>query len=295
MFRNLNTDVLGISGQDSEIIELVLSSNFKGIDLDLKEFSTRVQTQGLAKARRLIDSARLKFGSFPLPIVWQEDADTFKQELAAFTPLGELAKELGCTRAITAIEPASDYRPYHENFETHRKRFTEIAEKLAPYGIKLGVEILAPVKLREGHTFQFIQTVDAALMLLSLVSAPNVGLSLDVWNWHLGGGTLEQLKPLASKVVALSLADAPPDVTAANADDSQRLLPGENGVIDSAAVLKLLNEAKYDGPVTPKPSAKQFPGQSRDKIVKQVGLSLDKVWQDAGIVTPGRRSTVVGR
>lgn len=295
MFRNLSTEALGISGQDSEIIELVLSSNFKGIDLDLKEFSARVQTQGLAKARRLLDSARLKFGSFRLPLDWHGHNDSFKQELAAFTPLAELAKELGCSRAVTAIEVGSDLRPYHENFETHRRRFTEIAEKLALYGIKLGIEVLAPVKLRTECTYQFIQTVDQAVMLLGLISSPNVGLALDVWNWHLGGGTVEQLKPLANRVIAVSLADAPPTATAANADDSQRLLPGENGVIDSAAFLKVLSEAKYDGPVTPIPSARQFVGQSRDKIVKQAGLALDKIWQDAGIATPGRRPSAVGR
>lgn len=295
MFRNLSTEALGISGQDSEIIELLLSSNFKGIDLDLTEFSARVQTQGLAKARRLLDSARLKFGSFRLPLDWHGNPDEFKKALTAFTPLAELAKELGCTRAITAIEVGSDLRPYHENFETHRRRFTEIAEKLAPYGIKLGIEVLAPIKLRAGYNCQFIQTVDQALMLLNLIQSPNVGLALDVWHWHLGGGTVEQLKPVASRVVTVSLADAPPTATAATADDSQRLLPGENGVIDSAAFLKVLSEAKYDGPVTPKPSAKQFTGQSRDKIVKQAGVALDKVWQDAGIVTPGRRPSVVGR
>ena len=37
MFRNLNTEALGITGQDSEIIELVLSFGFKGLDLDLVE------------------------------------------------------------------------------------------------------------------------------------------------------------------------------------------------------------------------------------------------------------------
>ena len=47
MFRNLSTEGLGVSGRQSEIIELALSFGFKGIDLDLVDFQQQVQVNGL--------------------------------------------------------------------------------------------------------------------------------------------------------------------------------------------------------------------------------------------------------
>ena len=81
MFKNLSTDGLGISGRQSEIIELVLSFGFKGIDLDLLDFQRQVATHGLPHARRLLDSARLKIGTFALPLIWDEDDETYRQGL----------------------------------------------------------------------------------------------------------------------------------------------------------------------------------------------------------------------
>src|SRR5262245_51079192 len=106
MFRNLSPEALGISGLDSGMIELVLSNGFKGLDLDLANFAEQVKTHGMAKAARLIVSARLKIGSFPLPIRWQDDAD-YKADQAQLIALSKLAMELGCTRATTFIESGS--------------------------------------------------------------------------------------------------------------------------------------------------------------------------------------------
>ena len=47
MYRNLSPAALGISGRQSEIIELSLSYGFKGIDLDLVDFQQTVKTYGL--------------------------------------------------------------------------------------------------------------------------------------------------------------------------------------------------------------------------------------------------------
>ena len=58
MFKNLNPSALGVSGHQSEILELALTYGFRGIDLNIVEFATRVKLRGMPYARRLIDSAR---------------------------------------------------------------------------------------------------------------------------------------------------------------------------------------------------------------------------------------------
>ena len=57
MYKNLNAQALGISGQDSELIELALSYGFKGLSLNLVDFAEQVASQGMARASRLLVSA----------------------------------------------------------------------------------------------------------------------------------------------------------------------------------------------------------------------------------------------
>lgn len=288
MFKNLNPELLGVSGTASEIVELVLSHNFKGLDLDVVEFAAQAKLSGLAKARRMYDSARLKFTTFRLPVEWHEDSDRLKVDLAALPAYLQLAQDLGCKRAITAIEPAGDIRPFHENFEYHRRRLTELADVLRPYDITLGIEFFAPASLRQGRAYQFIQSVDQLLMLFKMIAAPNLGVVLDTWHWYLGGGTVEQVQAFDGKIVAVYLADCNPNVTAANAPESARRLPGKTGVIDCAAILTALAEKGYDGPITPAPNKTNLAGQSRDSIVKAASAALDACWKSAGLNPQGK-------
>ncbi|MBI3837847.1 MAG: sugar phosphate isomerase/epimerase [Planctomycetia bacterium] len=296
MFKNLSPEALGISGRESEVIELALSHGFKGLDLDLVDFAEQVKAQGMPRASRLIISARLKIGSFRVPVRWEDDSPDYKTDLQKLPELAELAQQMGCTRATATIEPANDWRPYHENFEFHRRRFAEMADVLAPYRIRLGIGFLSPLCCRAGRTFQFIQVADAAILLLRTIGATNVGLAFDSWHWHLGGGTLDQLRAVqGDKIVTVSLADCDADATAESAQLESRRLPSEGGALDAAALLSTLAELHYDGPVTPAPDKSQFAALGRDKIVKQAGVALDRVWKAAGLNLAGKLATVSGR
>lgn len=295
MYKNLSVQALGISGRDSEIIELALSYGFKGLDLDLVEFSQQVASQGLARASRLIASARLKMGSFRLPVRWDDDGDEYQADLERLGPLAELAHEMECTRAVTMIQPAHERRPYHENFEFHRRRLTELAETLSTYKITLGLEYLAPMCARGDAAFQFMQSFDEVLLLLRTIGAPNLGVAFDVWHWHLSGGTLDGLRSLgAEKVVTVDLADAEMDTTAATAQLESRRLPGSTGAIDIPSVLVVLAEMGYDGPVSPVADRSQFANLGREQIVKQAGAAIDGVWKAAGLTGAGKLAAVPG-
>src|SRR5271154_5566879 len=115
MFRNLDPASVGVHGSQSEIIEATLSNGFKGLDLDMSEFSQSVKLHGLAKARRYLDSARLKIGSYRLPLRWTADEQAYRADMEQLPVTLELAKQIGCPRVVATIEPASDTRPYHEN------------------------------------------------------------------------------------------------------------------------------------------------------------------------------------
>lgn len=290
MFKNLSVEALGVSGRQGEIIELALSNGFRGIDLDLVDFAAQVASHGLPHARRLLDSAKLKYGGAPLPVRWTNDAD-YAADLAKLPQVAELAASLGCTRLVFIVEPASDARPFHENFELHRKRLTEIAAMLAKHGMSLAIGFDPAPSARAGKDYEFIYSFDTLLMMLSMVSAKNVGVAVDLWALHASGAGIEGLKKLKpAQILTVELSDVKPDLA-----DAPRLLPGDGGAIDATAVLTYLAEIGYEGPITPRRDAAQYPAQSREAIVRETGQKLDAVWKAAGLSPAGKLQAVAGK
>jgi sugar phosphate isomerase/epimerase len=290
MFKNLNPAALGILGHQSEIIELALTYGFGGMDLNVVDFATRARLKGMPYARRLIDSAKIALGTFQLPLDWDADEETYQKELKKLPELAEAAAAVGCTRATATVAPAGDKRPYHENFEFHRRRFQEISAALAPAGARLGLAFQAGEYLRKNQAFQFIHDLDALLLLVNMVAAPNIGVVLDLWDVVASGGSLESVEKIdPARIVAVQVADMPSGVALGDLDEKSRLLPGsEGGRIDLTALLVFLKGVGYTGPVTPKPSRGVLPSRRRDVVVRQAGEALDKVWRAAGLVSERR-------
>jgi sugar phosphate isomerase/epimerase len=285
MFKNLNPAALGVSGHQSEIIELALTYGFEGMELNLADFATRVRLKGMPYARRLIDSAKIRIGAFPLPLDWQASDEEFQRALKKLPEYAQVAAEVGCTRCLATLAPGSDSRPYHENFEFHRHRVAEACAALEPSGVRLALGFQAAEYLRKNQAFQFIHDLDALTLLINMVGAPNVGLLVDTWDLFACGATLDSLRKLPrEQIVAVQVADLPANVLPADLTENSRLLPGgEAGRIDFAAVLTALSEKLYDGPVTAKPSRGVFQSRRRDVVVKQTGDAMDRIWRSAGL------------
>jgi sugar phosphate isomerase/epimerase len=291
MFKNLCPSALGVSGHQSEIIELALTYGFGGMDLHVADFATRVKLKGMPYARRLIDSAKIRIGTFPLPVEWEAPDEEFQKVVHKLSECAQVAAEVGCTRCVATLAAASDKRPYHENFEFHRRRLATICGALQPAGVRLAVGFQAAEYLRRNQAFQFIHDLDALTLLVNMIDAPNIGLLLDTWDLFACGGTIDTIRSLPpAQIVALQVADMPAEVPLADLGENSRLLPGgENGRIDIAGVLAALAAAGYQGPVTPKPSRSVFQSRRRDVIVKQAGEALDKVWRAAGLPSESRK------
>lgn len=290
MYKNLSPRALGFTTTvQSEIIELSLSHGFKGIDVDIVEFASDAESYGLDQARRLIDSARLKVGNFVLPTRWLAEEPQFKSDLVDLKRYAELSAEIGCTRALTVMPSASDERPYHENFEFHTKRLNEVGNVLGEHGVSLAVEFCGPAHLRKDRAFEFVHDLDAALTLIKMVAAKNVGLLVDTWHLHTSGGSMEDIRKIpAERIVSVQIADAPTDVAQEDYQNDTRCLPGETGVVDCAAALTILAEMGYDGPVTPEPLNPRLDGMGRAGAVSAVAKALDEVWQSAGLSPSGK-------
>ncbi len=289
MFRCLGMAALGLSGRQSELIELALSNGFKGLDLDLLDFAATVKSSDLAKARRFIDSAKLKLGSFQLPFDWQGDEATYRVGLSQLPELAALAAELGCRRAETTVLPGSDERPLHQNFDFYRRRLLELAGVLEPLGVKLAVGFEPAIDRRTGFAFEFIYDFDTLSMLMGMAPSKALCFVIDSWNIVAGGGSLETIKRLpVDKLGVVYLADAVEELPAKQFPRSNRVLPGETGLIDNQGLLTWLAEIGYDGPVYPAPEPATLAGQRREAIVKAAGEKLDALWKAAGLNAAGK-------
>ena len=289
MFKNLSPKALGVSGRQSELIELSLTYGFGGLDVDMADFLKRVRTSSLEQARRFLDSANVEVGGFDFPIDWQGDDASFEKSRPVIDQLGEICSAIGAKRCCIAVAPASNELPYHENFERVRARLTHIAEVFEPHGTRLGISFQAAANLRKDHDYQFIHQAEAIITLLKTLTAKNIGLTLDTWNWRVGGGAADQLEELSGdQFVMVRMADVPADVDWNELTDEQRTMPSSDGLVDNVSFIRKLAEKDYEGPVTVYPNPAQLTGMTRDSIVQKAAQLLDETWEAAGVDKSGK-------
>jgi len=289
MYKNLNPASLGVSGRQSELIELTLTYGFRGLDLDAADLLKRATLQGVEEAGKYIRSAKIRIGGWSLPIQFEADDSVFQAELDRLTALLGTAKELGFRYCTTDIQPASDLLPYHENFERHRQRLSKVGDTLATAGIRLAVGLKATAETRRERVYPFIHKTDELLTLIRTTGHSHVGLALDTWSWKVGGGTMEQLADLkGNQLVTVSLADAPADADLEKIEPVQRFLPTEDSIPAYGQFIASLVERKYDGPVTLLPASKHVSGMPRDLVIEKCALLLEQIWTQAGLAKPAK-------
>lgn len=288
MFRNLSIYGLPLSGRPSELIELALSFGFESLDLDILDFQRQADAFGAEHARRLMVSARLKVGSFRLPVDLGADDATFAADMKQLPARLDVARAAEASRAVATVEPASDDHGFKDFFELYRTRLDAIGEQLASRGIQLGLAFRPEADARRGKAHQFITTFEELLGLVT-TAHPQVGAVIDAWALHVTGESLDLIgKVPAGRIVEVRVSDAPREVAGGDLTAEQRLMPGETGSIDAAGVVKAAQAAGFDGPVTPWASRSTLAGRGREKTVRLAGERMEGVWRAAGlpIVTP---------
>ncbi len=289
MYKNLNPASLGVSGRQSELIELALTYGFRGLDLDAADLLKRATLQGVDEAGKYIRSGRIKIGGWILPVQLGADDDVFQVEVERLAALAETARQLNISYCTTDIQPACDKLPYHENFERHRQRLAKVGDVLAGLGLRLGIGLKATAESRRDRTYPFIHKAEELLTLIRTTGHTHVGLALDTWNWKVGAGGMEHLSDLkGQQIVTVTIADVPADADLEKIDAAQRFLPTEETIPAYAQFVASLAERKYDGPVTLLAASRHVSGMTRDYSIDKCALLLEQIWSQAGLSKPGR-------
>jgi sugar phosphate isomerase/epimerase len=288
MFKNLSTGAIGIRGLTlAESIDLARQIGFGGIDFSINEAAQLAAEHSVEYVRKLFDDAGVKPGQWGLPIAWNKEESEWKQGLKDLPELAALGKSLGCTRTATWCLSGSNERAFEENWEWHIARFRPIAEILAEYDCRLGIEFLGPKTIRDGFEHEFVYTLGGMMELAGAIGTGNVGLLLDAWHLFTSGDPLDALDAIEAKdVVTVHVNDAPQGLTLETYQDNDRRLPMETGVIDLPGFIKKLAAMDYDGPVTPEPFSKRINElAAKDTMAagKLIAEYMDKMWNAAGL------------
>ncbi len=294
MYKNLNATVLGVSGRQSELIELAMTYGFRGLDIDIVDLVKRTQRSEFEKAARYLLSAKMLVSGFETPIDLDSDEATFEKTLAQLSATIEIAGKVNARAGFLRLPAATDRLPFHEYFDVLRKRVDRIAEIFAANKVMLGLYFSTAIENRENRQFKFIQDAEGFLAFFNACTNQSVGLVIDTFNWVVGGGTFEQLATIpGNRIAVLRLADAEVLPTVADASLKMRQLAGTSGVVDNVRIVSVLSKAGFDGPITAFGHASNFSGMTRDSIVAKSQDSLDHVLAGAGLPTFTRRPDMI--
>jgi sugar phosphate isomerase/epimerase len=269
MYRNFSPRSLGLTGRQSELIELALTHGYRGMDIAVDDFCRQADQRGFEYADRFLLSARLKITGGDLPVDWTADEQPFLAQLEQLQRWTDILVRIGVDTLYAIIPATSPTRPYHENFELHRTRFLKISDQLRSSNIMLALGLSTPVAGHDESVSPFITRADALLTLIRTIGAPNVGLLLDSWNWHVGHGTVDALRELPiEQIAAVRLAGLSSATELRQVTDRDRIVPGLDDQVPNRAIITLVQERGYERSVSVLPHPAQLRGMTRDQIAK---------------------------
>jgi sugar phosphate isomerase/epimerase len=286
MFKNLSPGAIGIRGLSlAESIDLAKKTGFAGIDFSIREAAQLAGEHSTDHVRDLFESAGIRPGQWGLPVVWNKGAGEWQQGLEELPALAALGQALGCTRTATWCPSGSNERSYDENWQWHVDRFRPIAQILADYDCRFGIEFIGPKTIRDRFTYKFVYTMEGMLELGETIGTGNVGLLLDAWHLYTSGGSIDDLDQLGNEdVVTVHVNDAPEGVPVDEQIDNVRRLPMETGVIDLPGFLRKLAALGYDGPVTAEPFSERVNAiEDAVEAARLTAEHMDRMWQAAGL------------
>ncbi|XZE34362.1 sugar phosphate isomerase/epimerase family protein [Pirellulaceae bacterium SH501] len=294
MYKNLNATVLGVSGRQSELIELAMTYGFRGLDIDIVDLVKRTQRSEFDKASRYLLSSKMQVSGFDVPIDLDTDDASFEKSLALLHGTIEIAGKVGARAGFLRLPAATDRLPFHEYFDVLRKRVDRIGEVFEKNNVQLGLYFSVAQESRESRQFKFIQDVEGFLAFFKACTSSSVSLVIDTFNWVVGGGTFDQLATIpGSKIAALRISDTETMPSIADASLKMRQMPAEAGIIDNVRFVATLSKSGFDGPITAFAHASNFAGFTRDSIVAKAQDALDHVLAGAGLPTFTRRPDMI--
>lgn len=275
MYRVFAGGPIGVSASYEESVELAAHHGFDGVVLN----AGYAQQNSPETVVQMLEERNLKSGGWGLPVTLLGSEENFEEQLGELPGVAEVCARAGDHRTSTWVPPASDERPFDEQFELLRGRVERVAAVLKEYDVRLGLEFIGPKTSRDGKKYEFIHTMDGMLELCRAVGTGNVGLLLDAWHLYTSHGSNDDVLSLTDDdVVNVHINDAPEGIPIDEQKDNVRCMPGETGVIGIPHFLANLKEIGYTGPVMVEPFSQRVREMDDEDAIRELKDCFDKVW-----------------
>jgi sugar phosphate isomerase/epimerase len=244
MYLSLNSTLVAGRVPWPEFARLAAKVGFPGVDVA----TSGAMKEGFAPTGALLAQLKLTPAVAGLPVEFRKDDATFQRDLGQLQAAAQFVAAIGCPRMSTYILSSAE-RPKAEQRKIYKDRLRAAADILARSHVRLGLEFLGPVHLRQMFPHEFIWRMEEMLEFAK-ECGPNVGLELDSWHWHHAGATVKDIIAAGKgNIINVQVNDAP-RLPPEQIRDDERLMPGE-GVIDLAGFFGALKEIGYADGVSP--------------------------------------------
>ncbi len=274
----LSTGSIGIKVGLQEAIALAVRYGFEAVEArrDVLASLNDSQLQALLADMK---AKGITWGVAGLPVRIRSAQAAFDTAMGTLPQYAQTLQKAGVTRVTTAITPCDNELTYMQNFRLHATRLRQIGKVFADYNLRLGLEYVGTMTVRNSQRFPFLHTMAEMKELLAEAGTSNVGFVLDSWHWWTAGESAADILTLrGDQVIMADINDAPVGIPKEQQLDNQRELPGATGVIDIAAFINALTKIGFDGPVRAEPFNKALNDLDDDAACAATIAALKKVF-----------------
>jgi sugar phosphate isomerase/epimerase len=168
----------------------------------------------------------------------RQDPDARRELRRRCERLSAAAQVLNCPALQVIILDSLEGYSWPEQRAKMAQALAELADIAAPYGVRLGLEPVAPDTT--------LDSLAHALDVIDAADRKNVGLVADIFHLWAGGASWEEIAALDPDMLDCAhIGDATPPTTDKWTDDDRAALPGD-GIAPLKEGIVALREAGYD-------------------------------------------------
>jgi sugar phosphate isomerase/epimerase len=278
MYTWLSCATLGVRANQRQAMELAARHGYQAIEPLTEELAAMSEDN----LKRLLDDMRtknLRWGTATMRLGFNMDDAEYASGMKDLPRQAKALQRAGVSRIYKAIIAISDTLTYMQNFKRHVRRVSEIATLMGDHGLRLGLEYSGPKTTWMTQHFPFIHTLAETRELIAAVGKSNLGVDLDTFHWYTAHENEADLASLTNQdIVLVDACDAPAGVSIDQQIKDQRELPCATGTIALGAVMKVLHQIGYDGPVRADPLFRQRKQATDDAAVADAAASVQRLF-----------------
>lgn len=291
MYNTLDANLLKIAGAIPELAPLAAKHGLAGVNVPASILEDPKMAQD---ARTAAMDHGLTWGLLPTPVDFfsdKVDGRAFDEALVKLERWAAVGEKLGVRYSYNHVWPSNAARPFAENFEWHVERLRRLQPIFEDHGIRYGLEFLGVHELRVRHPHPFVHTISGVLAIADAAGG-GTGFLFDTYHWYCGSRRLDDVYYAARncrRMVNMHVNDAVAGRAPDEQRDSERAMPMETGVIDSAMIYRLFRDSGYEGPVMCEPMTpwtQRFAAMPAEAAVAEVAAAFERLDHGRGRPQP---------